>query len=207
MTDLYPIKLAATTEGWRLFSIRNSDPGFSSFRERVFKRDNYVCRYCGFQAKKYQEVVNIDGNYRNNKISNLVTACCFCTQCFFLEVVGKGDYGGGSLIYLPEMSQVDLNALCHVLFCAMYNATSYSGDSRNIYRGLKLRKNVVEKKLGEGIGDPALLGRAIIDSPEGDSKKIIEEILPSLRLLPFYAKFENQVRAWSENIEEDLSAS
>ena len=40
-----------------------------------------------------------------NKVSNLVTACCFCGQCCFLESVSVGKYGGGTLIYLPEIDQ------------------------------------------------------------------------------------------------------
>ncbi|HBY55258.1 MAG TPA: HNH endonuclease, partial [Coxiellaceae bacterium] len=95
MASLYPLKLAVIPDGWRLFSVRKIDPAFKPFKQQVLERDSYTCKYCGFQAKKYQEVVNLDNNYRNNKLSNLITACCFCSQCLFLEAVGKDDYGGG----------------------------------------------------------------------------------------------------------------
>ena len=65
------------------------------------------------------EVINKDENYKNNTLDNMVTACPLCAQYSFLEHVGQGEFGGGTLIYLPEVSAESLNGLCHVLFCAM----------------------------------------------------------------------------------------
>jgi intracellular multiplication protein IcmJ len=205
MADSYPIKLAATPEAWRLFSVRKSDQSFQKFKQQVFERDDYTCCYCGFQAKKYQEIVNLDNDYRNNKLPNLVTACCFCSQCFFLEAVGNDDYGGGILIYLPEISQADLNGFCHVLFCAMSNDTSYSSIAQNIYRDLKLRSKIVEQHLGEGMSEATLFGRMLIDVTGKDKEKVDKEILSSLRLLPSYSKFGKQVKDWSEAMQEDVT--
>ncbi len=205
MADLYPIKLSATPEVWRLFSVRKADQAFHGFKQRVLERDSHTCRYCGFQARKHQEVVNLDNDYRNNKLSNLVTSCCFCSQCFFLEAVGQDDYGGGVLIFLPEVSQADLNGFCHVLFCAMSNDTSYSSVAQNIYRDLKLRAKIIDQHLGEGMSEASLFGRMLIDVQEKDKDKINKEILSSLRLLPSYSKFSKQIKEWSEDIQEDVS--
>jgi len=205
MATLHPIVLTAIPDAWRLFSIRKSDPAFQSFSRQVFERDQYTCQLCGFQALQYQEIINLDQNYRNNKLANLVTACCFCAQCFFLEAVGKDDYGGGVLIYLPEISQGDLNGFCHVLFCAMANATNYRTDAQNIYRSLKLRAQIVEKQLGEGMSDPSLLGRMLLDTPEKERIRLGEEILKPLRLLPSHTKFSKQIEAWAKAALEELS--
>lgn len=202
---LYPIKLSATPDSWRLFSVRKNDKSFTEFSTRVLERDQYTCQFCGFQARQYQEVINLDQNYRNNKLSNMVTACCFCAQCFFLEIVGKDDYGGGNLIYLPEISQGELNGFCHVLFCAMFNATSYRTDAQNIYWSLKLRSQIVDKQLGEGMNDPALLGRMLIDAQEKERLAMSEQVLAPLRLLPSYTKFNKQIEDWARAALEDLS--
>jgi len=205
MPELYPIKLSATPDAWRLFSVRKSDATFVEFSRKVLERDQYTCQFCGFQAMQYQEVINLDQNYRNNKLPNMVTACCFCAQCFFLEIVGKDDYGGGSLIYLPEITQGELNGFCHVLFCAMFNATSYRGDAQNIYWGLKLRSQIVEKQLSEGMSDPALLGRMLIDAPEERRLEIVEKVLSPLRLLPSYTKFNKQIEDWAKSALDEMS--
>ncbi len=112
---MHNLSLAVNLAGWRIFVRRKKDKAFLPVQQRIFDRDAYTCQYCGFQAKEYQEVVNLDGNYANNKLSNMATACCFCSQCLFLESIGLDDMGGGQLIYMPEMSQADLNSFCHVL--------------------------------------------------------------------------------------------
>lgn len=204
MTGLHPIKLVAVPEAWRLFSVRKADPAFAAFKQQVLERDQHTCQFCGFQATKYQEVVNLDNNYRNNQQSNLVTACCFCSQCCFLEAVGKDDHGGGILIYMPEISQNDLNGFCHVLFCAISNATDYVEDAQNIYRNLKSRSQIVEEYLGEGMSDCSLFGRMLLDSPSKDQYIIEKEVLTSLRLLPSYSKFSQLIRELSESALDDL---
>ena len=206
MVFLHPVKLISIPEAWRLFSVRKADPAFQSFSRQVFERDQYTCQFCGFQASQYQEVVNLDCDYRNNKVSNLVTACCFCAQCFFLESVGKDDYGGGVLIYLPEINQGDLNGFCHVLFCAMTNATNYRSDAQNIYRSLKLRSQIVEKQLGEGMSDPSLLGRMMLDASDKERQRISDDVLAPLRLLPSHTRFIKQNEAWSKAALDKLAA-
>ena len=131
------IRLTASAGAWRLYSARQSDPRFQTYAQRIFERDDYECQFCGFRAKKYQDVINLDQDYNNNAMENLVTACCFCSQCFFIESVGVGGYGGGTLIYIPEMTQEELNSMCHVLFCATNNDTGYKNSAQTIYLNFK----------------------------------------------------------------------
>jgi intracellular multiplication protein IcmJ len=195
--QIHPIKLSAAPNAWRLFMMRKTDTAFVAFSKKIFERDKYACQFCGFQAKTYQEVINLDQNYHNNQPRNLVTACCFCAQCFFIESIGKQDYGGGTIIYLPKITQNDLNGLCHVLFEAMVKATDYQNEAQNLYRTLTLGSKVVEKTLSEGMSDPALLGRMIIDAYMEDRIVTTEKILKDLRLLPSRDKFNAQILAWA----------
>ena len=193
------IQLAASENNWRLFMTRKNDPKFKTFAERIFKRDRYICGYCGFQAEQLQEIVNIDGNYRNNRPENLVTACNFCAQCFFLEAVGKSDFGGGTLIYLPEINQTELNALCHVLFTVMVSGNTLEDvNAKNTYRSLRLRSQVVEQELGEGLSNPGLYGHLLIDAQIHPSHKKTanEELSTMLRLLPDINRFTTHLQTW-----------
>ncbi len=201
---MHELLLAVNLAGWRIFVRRKEDKAFLPVQKRIFERDEYTCQYCGFQAKEYQEVVNADGNYTNNKFSNMITACCFCTQCLFLQSVGVDEMGGGQLIYMPEMNQGDLNSFCHVLFCAMENNTGYQDSAQSIYRSFKFRSQVVENKFGSGTSNPSVMGQLILEHEQSQDKKM--DILKDLRLLPSQAKFRVQLEAWAQAALQELEA-
>lgn len=182
---------------------RKSHPKFKKVAKQIFERDNYTCQFCGFQARSFQEVTNLDQNYRNNRANNMLTTCCFCAQCFFLEVVGEA-YGGGTLIYLPEMQQTELNALCHVLFCAMTNNTDYKDSAQEIYQTLRNRSQTVEDEFGEGLSDPQVFGQLLIDYKTTKHTNP-KELLSSLRLLPARGKFKKQVDYWAKQALAELA--
>lgn len=190
------LPLRASADSWRLFSSRKADVNFKTFEDKILIRDAYTCRFCGFQARNHQEVVNLDGNFRNNKLDNLVTSCVFCAQCFFIESIGLGGVGGGILIYLPEISQNQVNAICHVMFCAITNNSGYKNIAQNIYLNLKLRSSMIEKKFGEGTSDPANFGYLIVDANHFPQDKI-QQIIGPIRLLPSRAKFRTQIESWA----------
>jgi len=202
---MHELLLAVNLSGWRVFVRRKEDKGFLPVEKRVFERDMHTCQYCGFQAKEYQEIVNLDGNYTNNKLSNMATACCFCTQCLFLQSVGVDEMGGGQLIYLPEISQGNLNSFCHVLFCAMENSTGYQDSAQSIYRSLKFRSQIIENKFGSGTSNPTVMGQMIIDHGSQSPKKKVD-ILKDMRLLPSHTKFKVQLDAWAAAALKELEA-
>jgi len=202
---MHELKLAVNLSGWRSFVRRKEDKAFLPVMQRIFGRDAYACQYCGFQAKDYQEVVNRDGNYANNKLSNMMTACCFCVQCLFLQSVGWDDMSGGQLIYLPEISQGDLNSFCHVLFCALGNNTGYQDTAQAIYRSFKFRSQVVESKLGSGMSNPTTMGQVIVEH-RSRSPEVKTDILKDLRLLPSNIKFKVQLDAWAAAALKELEA-
>ncbi len=202
---MQPLQLAVNLIGWRHFARRKEDKKFLPVSKRVHERDHYICQYCGFQAKEFQDVVNLDGNYLNNKLSNMITACCFCSQCLFLQGVGLDEMSGGQLIYLPEMSQADLNSFCHVLFCAMGNSTGYQESAQTIYRSFKFRGQVVENKFGTGTSNPSVFGQMVVEYQDQFPAKG-GEVLKDLRLLPSNVKFRTQLEAWAASALKELEA-
>ncbi|HHF0523694.1 TPA: type IVB secretion system protein IcmJDotN [Legionella anisa] len=201
----HKLKLMATPGSWRLYSARKVDERFKAFEQKVFQRDRYTCRFCGFQARLFQEVINLDNNYANNKLDNLATSCCFCAQCFFIESVGVGGYGGGTLIHLPELTQPELNSICHVLFCAITNDTGYKSSAQNIYRAFKFRSQLVEEKFGEGTSDPAIFGQLMIDAGVSDEERRAQ-LFKDILLLPSRAKFRKQIEKWAASALEEISS-
>lgn len=198
MNSQRPLPLLATATNWRLFMLRKADKAFLPFQQRIFARDNHTCQFCGFQAQEALDVVNADGDFGHNKLSNLVTACPFCSQCFFMESVGLGEFGGGQLIYCPQLSQAQLNALCHVLFFSMANASNFSTEAKNIYRSLKLLSQPIEKELGEGFSNPNIFGCLYIETEAKNKPAFSEQMMKNIRLLPSLSKFTQQLKSWTQ---------
>ncbi|MDI1352283.1 MAG: type IVB secretion system protein IcmJDotN [bacterium] len=198
------LKLIATPGSWRLYSARKVDERFKDYEQKVLQRDKYTCQFCGFQARLFQEIVNLDHDYTNNRLSNLVTACCFCAQCFFIESVGVGGYGGGTLVYVPELTQAEINSLCHVLFCAITNDTGYKASAQNIYRSFKFRSQAIEEKFGEGTSDPAIFGQLMIDTGV-NQEETRARLFKNIRLLPSRAKFRKQIEKWAASALEEIA--
>jgi len=199
MTSLHTLKLLATESNWRLSMVRKADAAFLKFQDKVFQRDEHTCQFCGFSSHKHMEAINLDGDFHNNKLSNMVTACPFCSQCYFMEAVGKREFGGGALVYFPEMTQGELNAFCHVLFSSIVGGFASAAQAKNIFRGLKLRSQLIEKQLGEGMSNPSTYGRLLIDVPIKDREKLQSELAPVMRLLPDLNRFMFPVKEWLED--------
>ena len=182
------IQLSANFDNWKHFWVRREHPRFKQIAQQIFARDRYSCQYCGFQAEHVNfEVVNLDYNYQNNSRGNLVTACPLCAQCFFIESIGTGSFGGGSLVYLPEMSQVQLNALCNESFVAIQSKAPQGVVAENVLRDFKFRAPDVEKIFGVGMSDPAKFGTLMLTA--NLAKEQLKKILTPLRLLPMRTRF------------------
>lgn len=200
-----PLKLSVGSEQLQLFIRRNKDERFAQFEQRVLERDNHTCRFCGFEAQSSFHVLNVDGNYRNNKLSNMATVCPLCAQCQFLDGIGLPDFPGGVLIYAPELSQNELNSMAHVLFQSIYLDDESASQSKNIYRTLRLRGQLVEKQLGEDLSNPTVYARMLIDADRKQAKVFNEKVSKSVRLLPDMIGFQPLIRSWQAAAFDALS--
>jgi intracellular multiplication protein IcmJ len=203
---MYKLKLTINLSGWCAFVNRATDASFVSIAKKISNRDNNTCQFCGFQAKQFQSIVNLDGNYFNNQETNLVTACCFCTQCLFFQAVGLDNNSGGQLIYLPEFSQAALNSFVHVLFVAMGNQTAMHEIANTLYRNLRFRSQVIENKFGPGASDPVLMAQMMLEYAEIHRDFSFTNLIKDLRLLPIYQKFSLQLNAWAKEAAQELAA-
>ncbi|MCD6045549.1 MAG: icmJ [Gammaproteobacteria bacterium] len=189
------LTLQASATNFQAFLARKRHPVFQKLASEVYARDKYTCQYCGFQSQRHMEVINRDNNYENNKRANFVTSCIFCAQCHFLNGLATGYYGGGVLIFLPELSQSKLCGLSHVLLQAMEADGEYKETAQNIYQALRNRATLVETKLGEGMSQPDHFGKVLIDY-QRNHKKTPAKLLDKLRLLPLRSCFKQEIDDW-----------
>lgn len=197
--ELLPISLTARRNNGQRFLSRKANKAFQKIMLEVFKRDEYTCRYCGFQSQKYQEVVNIDQNYDNNSMNNLATACSFCSASFFLDTVGIDGRSGGTIIHLPEISQADLNHFCRALFCSLLRDAPYKGKLQAVYLSLQDRSKTVEEVFGPSSQEPNTFGQSLIDS-NLTIEQLKHPILFELKFLPARKHYKAQAEYWKSTV-------
>lgn len=198
-TELVPITITARRGNYKKFIARKHSKKFQTVQNQIWARDHHTCRFCGFHAAEYMEIVNIDNNYDNNRMSNLATACSFCAQCFFLDSVGLEPTTGGIIIFLPEISQADLNNFCRVLFCSLDKESAYKNKLQAVYMSLKDRAKEVETCFGPNTSDPRVFGQALIDS-QLNQDQLNHDMLQHIRLLPNRKDFRPQIDYWKRTV-------
>lgn len=203
--SLLPIQITAKRGNWSRFKARKNNKSFLKIEQQILNRDKNTCRYCGFTSERYQVVVNINQDYSPGQSTpnNLATACVFCAQCFFLDAIGRENSWGGTMIYLPEISQADLNHFCRVLFASMLRDAPYKGKLQTVYLSLKDRENVVNETFGPNSSDPYIFGQTLIDS-NLSNEQLSNPLLQQLRVLPERKCFTQEIYYWKNTVFDQI---
>lgn len=149
-------------------------------KSRIFQRDEQTCQCCGFKADKYQDVDFIDHNPKNLDPENLITLCIFCHQCFNLEQATT--MRSGVLVWLPEISQVDLHHLMRAVYVARISQGPMAEAARVTLDTLMGRREEVRRRLRTD--DPFVLSVVLKDFLTGKYYAERNEKLEGVRLLP-----------------------
>src|SRR5947207_2731944 len=119
-----------------------------ALKNKVLDRDKHLCRYCGFQSSKYQEVnfSGKDGQDKKLDESVYATACIFCHQCFHLDRIERMQ--SGAVIWLPEVGQAALHHICRAIYVARISRGPMADAARDAMEALLARKEEAVRRLG-----------------------------------------------------------
>lgn len=193
------------------------DESSKRLREMVIGQGRFGrrCYYCDFSfgSSPYFEVHNLDHDHQNVDPGNLVPICEMCHASFHVDLVNRkwpGD--SGKIIFLPELTQPELNNLLQAVFYAM--AVNDVGEQNNsdgkpriqphtLYQRLANRAEAVERNSrGEtvraGLSEPFALGRVLTSMSDDDYNRR-DAILSGLRFLAPQTHFTTQARNWNAN--------
>ena len=185
---------------WRLNDDNHDkivDEAFRANRLKAFERDDHTCHGCNFRSPptktgaSWQEAHHVDSDHSNNDIKNLVTLCPLCHQVFHIGAAGA--LNGGTMIWLPEMTQADLNHLARSLFVALVTSSEYEGSARAMYASIESRAMYLEEVFSSGASDPSFFGQAYLDA---DPKLIQPIIKQGVRILPAPERFQTVIDHW-----------
>jgi intracellular multiplication protein IcmJ len=149
-------------------------------KNKVLTRDDYICRYCGFQSRKYQEVNFIGKKDGETKPEHYAAACPFCYQCFHMERIDRMQ--SGVVIFLPEIGQAALHHICRAIYVARISRGPMADAARDAMEALMQRKEEAAGRLGTD--SPKLLSSVLQDFLEGGEYKLRQEKLKGFRILP-----------------------
>jgi intracellular multiplication protein IcmJ len=184
----------------------------SRVSQAIFERDQYTCQWCGFSTvgdskakpdsgefKGFLEVHHLDNTPTNNDRSNLATICPFCESVFRLG--DTGEQRKGKIVYMPWISQRDINLLVNCLAVAQVRSGPNTvEDAREMLVWLQAFEGPAIKKYGEAISDPELLHGALMGLFKKNPKAYNHRrrVLRDLRVIPFPEKYNQAVAWWSK---------
>lgn len=202
--------LSADRRSWQLSSLHGTQQEKANLPiwEAVWKRDGYRCYYCNFKSDKWQEVHHLDSDHTNNKLENLTTICALCHQSHHLNTASTTN--GGKIIWLPELSQQDLNHLCRAIFVVLSlneeeaASVPFAKMAVALESALEARERVMTGKF-HGLGsDAGIFGQVLLNmSPEEYAKR--NEFLQYFRLIPARSRFPVQISYWKQHTFFDLA--
>ena len=175
------------------------DQAFDTIRTAVLKRDVYTCRFCQFQASKYQEVHHLDDDHANNTGDNLITACTLCHQVHHLGMCGVRN--GGFIAAIPELTQTEINHIVRGIYVQDLIETQEVRDkNKSLLALFELRGTDTLKNIyGTDLRDALTWGQILSDLPD-DLYEKRAEILAPLRLVPTVEAFnEGQLDYYAAN--------
>lgn len=136
----------------------SADAGFGETKLAVQIRDAKTCHFCGFQADKWQDIHHGNDDHHDNRRENLITVCKICHACHHIGLAGMNN--GGSIIYLPEISQVELNRLVRAMYViGKVGSPEWRKRAGNLWQFLLSRQQPVTNALGSH--DPIVLANAL----------------------------------------------
>lgn len=165
-------------------------------RDKIFKRDNHTCQYCGWKSERFQEIHHKNHNHKDYREKNLITACPLCHQVFHLSSASITE--GGEIIWLPELTQEELNQLCIAIFIAERsgNKKKWEGPAKRLFNALNSRSDFVNNNLADKASDPGVFAQTLLKMTEEQYNER-HKFVKNLRLLPFPGRFTTQIDYWS----------
>lgn len=205
--------------GVKLGTWRRDDPHavdhdreYALARLSAMTRDRFTCRYCGFisiperkaepttlKASGYLEAHHEDDDHSNNDKSNLVTTCPWCHMVHHIGFAGN--QGLARMIYMPWMSQEDLNLLLNCLCVAASRGGELGDDAETLLAWLQALEGFVIQEYGEEMTDPASLGTILAGLAREHPDLYAQRAkgLAHLRVMPVPQMFEPAIAWWSEH--------
>jgi len=190
------LSLKAGAGNWEKFLQRREKKLFQKIRKEVMIANKYTCQFCYFRSPDL-DVINLDNDYSHNAKSNLVGACELCAKCTLLDSYQLDYDGEDKIIYLPELTQEQLNQLIRILFCQTKSGDPDAGyNAKMMTAQLQDRAGWLDEKTGCKMSHPAMFVH-YMGNKTHDTK-----LVGKLRWLPDISSFAEKIPQWQQLIHD-----
>lgn len=152
----------------------------NDLKQKILDRDQNTCQCCGFKSEKYQQILFKDFNPNNLSEDNLLTTCIFCHQCF--DLTHAADMKAGTLVWLPEIPQADLNNIAKAIYIARIAKGPVSDFVRTTLDLMMERRQEAVKRITTD--NPFILATVLNDYLPLKPYKQAAKKLEGIRLFP-----------------------
>lgn len=158
-------------------ALKSSQQLNKSQTDKILRRDDFTCNYCGFRSENYQRVVRASGQGAKD---GWVTCCTFCEQCLMLDRAGL--MGTAVLVWLPEIAQAELNHIARAIYVGRTGDGPIIELATRAFDALMARRVDAKKRLGSD--DPLLLATILHESLTEEEVKPAIAKLEGIKLMP-----------------------
>lgn len=189
--DLIPLTWHIKAGNWERYASRLKLKNYDNIKDIIVKMYESRCAYCGYQTQQL-ELVNKDFDYQNNAKLNIVPVCRCCAPCVLLDGFGRDNHFKGRIVYLPELTQVQLNHFVRALYAAAQKNPSAASRLKEVLVSFEERREYVAQIFGKSSYEPELFAQGLMDIFI-DEQRLKHPALKSVRFLPDQELFSSDV--------------
>ncbi len=170
---------------------------FRQVHAKLLERKKCTCDFCNYVSER-NTVININGNYQDNRFSNLAVACDLCARCQLMDYY-KLDYEGSDvLIFFDGLSQEQFNHFIRVLFCKLQTKSEEQYNAQMVYSKLQDRARLLDEQVGFNLSNPGMFMHF------AQNKNTDKALLSRIRLLPSPDALATNIKNWQEVLHNQL---
>lgn len=196
MQELLPLSFHVKAGNWKKFQNRRKSLNYQNIRELILNDYSHKCAYCGYQATNL-ELVNKNHDYQDRTRQNIVPCCSLCLPVLLVDGYGQDPDFQGTIIYLPELSQIQLNHLLRASVAILHKHNLYQTKLNDVFANLDERKEYMEKILGKNSHKVEFFAQGLLDIFLNE-QKMAHLLFKHLRYLPDKNILKKQAEEYSK---------
>uniref|UniRef100_UPI0013C3021C HNH endonuclease n=1 Tax=Facilibium subflavum TaxID=2219058 RepID=UPI0013C3021C len=151
------LTLQAYFGNWSLFQKRKKTKLMQQLKPELYAQSKGYCQYCDDKLTiEAAEVINHNGDYTDNHFDNFRLVCQLCAKACLLDAYPLEYEGEDRILFLPELSQMQLNHLLRALQRLIDEGEQKAFDAKLIYAQLLERAELLDQISNAKLSSPGI---------------------------------------------------